>query len=490
MSTISICLAVPDEFLGPAAYTFETLALRWGIPVTFTTRPEGAMIVYGARTTDVGSQAMHIPCDPRLYLPDTERSHGRPFGFQVWGKANSVSELAGDLVAGAYRLLTYLDESRVAESARDRCGTFPTAALSGSRRAIAGEPIVEQHAALLLHQMLLKHPGLDRAILPRWPNGKRWALAVTHDADHVHIGSCEEIVSSLLGSIRRLDGTKWKLFRLGFRYRNLPCRNPYFMFPRWHKWEGQRRITSAFYLYVRPNGVRRDADDCKSTVADPRMDWIRLKEMAASGWEFGLHPSIHAKESPESLLTAKAYLEKSLGTTVDGLRHHRLALDWRRPYATHSAHARCGFRYDSSVAWRDEPGFRAATCLPYRPFDPDEKKTVPIHVIPCSLKDRHVMRWSSAVQDDQYQAAVEAGQSIINRVRSAGGVAVLDWHQESAFNELEHVRHLDVLRDLLKPILKDSSVWIATPGEICRHWEELTDRIAPAQHLEVGSRVG
>jgi hypothetical protein len=474
---ISVCLAVPDALRAPAAYSFEVLALRWGLPLAFTEHADEATIVYAPDATQERAPGVHLRCDPRLYAAETRCSHARHFGVEVWGNADTVAKVTGDVVGSTYRLLTYLDESQVREDRRDRRGTFLCGALPDCRRAILAEPIVENHAALLLQQVLAQRPDLSKAVVPRWPYGKRWAIAVTHDADHVHIGSSGELMWSLLNSARRLDQTSLKLFRLGLRYRRKPCQNPYFMFPRWRKWESQRRIKSAFYLYLRPDGVPSDPNDCHSSVADTGTDWDRLRSMADSGWEFGLHPSIKTRCFPESFPSAKAYLESKLGLGVHGVRHHSLALDWRRPYVTHSAHARCGLRYDSSIAWMDEAGFRAGTCLPYRPFDPDGNATVPLLVIPLSLQDRHIIRWRSMVQERQYEAAVEAGLSIVDRVKNHGGSAVLDWHQESAFNELSYARHLDVLRAILKRVLEDSSAWIATPWEICQHWEALSNQI-------------
>ena len=480
---ISVCLAVPDTLRAPAAYTFETLALRWGLPLSFTECAEEATIIYEVESSGQRTQGLRLRCDPLLYAAETRCSHACHFGFEVWGNANTVAAEVGDAVGGAYRLLTYLDESRVRRDRRDRDSSVLTSALPDCRRAIAAEPIVENHAELLLQQVLATRPDLSQAIIPRWPHGKRWALAVTHSTDHVHIGSRGELISSLLNSARHLDPTSLKLFRLGVRYRHKPCQNPYFMFPRWRKWESQRKIKSAFYLYLRPDGVPRDTNDCRSSMADPGMEWGRLKDMADSGWEFGLHPSINSRNDPESLAAATACLESNLGLAVHGVRHHSLALDWRRPHVTHLIHARCGLGYDSSIAWMDAAGFRAGTCLPYRAFDPDDKRTVPLLVMPLSLKDRHIIQWRSTVQEREYEAAVQAGLSIVETVKTHGGCAVLDWHQESAFNELSYARHLDVLRAILKPVLEDSSVWIATPWEICQHWEALANRIVPTSVL-------
>ncbi|MDQ3651177.1 MAG: hypothetical protein M3458_13060, partial [Acidobacteriota bacterium] len=53
-----------------------------------------------------------------------------------------------------------------------------------------------------------------------------------------------------------------------------------------------------------------------------------------------------------------------------------------------------------------------------------------------------------------------------------GGVAVLDWHTETACNTYNYKNYLTVLRHILEPILEDGDAWIATPWEITQHWQQ------------------
>jgi peptidoglycan/xylan/chitin deacetylase (PgdA/CDA1 family) len=253
--------------------------------------------------------------------------------------------------------------------------------------------------------------------------------------------------------------------------------NPYFQFQRWKEWEAQSNLKSAFYLFYRPRGVRLDINDCKSSVAGRRTDWTSLKEIARQGWEFGLHTSIHSGERPAAIAEARAWIEDKLGCPVRGVRHHYWAIDCRAPHRTHRVHAESGFLYDSSIAWRDQAGFRAGTCLPYAPYDPEAEKELTLTELPCNLMDGHILfRDVSGARRDQDEA-VRRGHQLMEAVKAAGGAAVLNWHQEKGFNRWEYPGFFEALQAVIEPYFTDSDVWVALPRELVEHWRTRASRI-------------
>jgi peptidoglycan/xylan/chitin deacetylase (PgdA/CDA1 family) len=192
--------------------------------------------------------------------------------------------------------------------------------------------------------------------------------------------------------------------------------------------------------------------------------------MAADGWEFGLHPAIHVKDAASGFEAARAWLESRLGHSVAGLRHHYWALDWRDPTATHRRHQRAGFRYDSSIAWRDRAGFRAGTALPYHPFDPVAGRALDLLEIPCVLMDGHVLEADIGGTRTDLSTAVGAGREVADVVAAVGGMLVTNWHQEVAFNRGHTRGYMAALGRLLEPLQGSPDVWVATPHEVCAHW--------------------
>jgi hypothetical protein len=186
--------------------------------------------------------------------------------------------------------------------------------------------------------------------------------------------------------------------------------------------------------------------------------------MAADGWEFGLHAPIYMRDHAWAFREAREWLEQRIGQPVTGMRHHYFALDWKRPYESHRMHAAAGFTYDSSIAFRDAPGFRTG---PHRAFDPVRNEEIPLLVLPCNLMGGHLL--SEHVGVEELKVAKNTGREVLQAVRQFGGVAVFNRHQESAFNRLIYNHYIDVLNSLLCNCLADTA-WITTPEEVCEVW--------------------
>jgi hypothetical protein len=476
---LSVFLDVPQQWRRHARFALESLAERISVPMIVRDERSAAQLWYGG---EPGSRdVVWIPFDPALYQPRTacrliHDLADRP----LWGVVDGTEKAPPDLIGGAYRLLTYLDESQIQPSSRDRRGIFTNQALPAERQQTASEPLVENHAEALMRRLVGLNPALEKARIPRWPPGKTYAVLLTHDADAVDAAAPLEFANNLAKAIRRRSLQHLELVRLGLRHFGRKSQSPLFAFPVWRDWEEQRGIRSAFYLYYRPQGTKREWNDCRSGVAGPGTDWDLLRRLADDGWEFGLHPSIRVKDTLGAFGAARRWLESKLLRPVHGVRHHFWALDWHKPWETHRAQAEAGFRYDSSIAWRDQPGYRAGTALPYTPFDPERGETLPIQVVPCSLMDRHILYSGVGGKRISAAGAMEQGRLQLRKVKERGGLATLNWHQETGWNQNVYSGFLTALEGFLSPALSDSDAWFTTPNELCQHWQRLRGRLLPS----------
>ncbi len=209
------------------------------------------------------------------------------------------------------------------------------------------------------------------------------------------------------------------------------------------------------------------------------MRWDPLRAMAGEGWEFGLHAPIGAKDDPSTFIWTKRVLEERLEAPINGLRHHYWALDWYAPWRTYREHVRAGFQYDASIAWRDRPGFRAGTALPFQPFDPDQATSLPLEVIPTGMMDDQVIVGSSA------GSSLDAASALIDAVRAVGGVLVFDWHTEAANNGLRTPGYVDRLAEIYQIVMSDSSCWRPTPSELVAYWRHRRWRLLSRQRPSI-----
>lgn len=469
MICLTAYLQIPHNLQAKATYALRELCHRAGFGLRIrTTGP--ANLLY---TTEIQPQDGHsiiLHCNPNLYHPATNcELHSRP-DARAWEQSGIDTSQPLDIVGGCYRLLTLLDEYHVPAEARDRLGRFRTDALPSERKKTKGTPLVELHAAVLADKLRKQWPDLFMLASPTWPGGQRYALVLSHDCDHVHIGAPAEVATNVIKSLLRSSSAHAQLAYVGMRSMFRGRENPFFKFGAWNEWESQRGIHSAFYLPVRPHGVPFDRNDCKSTIEASVADWELFKKMAASGWEFGLHATIHTRKHPWAFQAAREWLESRLQQPVCGVRHHYFALDGEHPYKSHRMHAEAGFTYDSSIAFCDVGGFRSGTCLPYSAFDPLESVEIPLNVLPCTLMDGHILSDRPSENGD-YTNPIAAAQEVISNVRRYEGVLMLNWHQEAAFNHLTYAGWLNVLDGILTPCLHES-VWTTTAQELCSYWRQ------------------
>ena len=457
---LTVALDMPRQYRSAVLWAVRHAANAFGIPVEVWADGSGGPPDIVHSSSGLSEPLRWWPFNPRCYDGDGEFAAREFDGHMIWTDGSPLT----DLVGGIFRLLTFRDEATVDPGERNELGVFNTPALPPARRAVLQRPLVEHHLDALWARLHQVRPDLQQR--PRWPNAKRWACVLTHDTDAVSLGTPRELLYNAAKLVVRRDRRRVAMLRAGVRHRGKPMTDPYFGFPVWRSLEEEWGIRSAFYAFVRPKEIKRHMHDSRSAVTDRGVDRGPLREMADAGWEFGLHASIRARQHPDGLRRSREMLEEILARPVPGLRHHYWAIDWVAPWRTFRQHAEAGFAYDTSIAWRDVPGFRAGSSLPFRPFDVDAGAPISLWELPTAIQDGHLLERSDP------ERAVEDAIRIIDEVRSRGGALVLNWHTESATSRFERAGYREALERLLELIWDRSDAWVTTPSRLLEHWQE------------------
>lgn len=451
----------PEKHMSSIRYVFEELMVRIGFPISLSVSSNGERFDLQYGSTIELPNVPFIRFDVSCYDPTTKFvSSGEP---PIWHASGTHSLDEIDLIGGMFRLLAMLDESQISDDQRDRKGIFLTNSLPIDRKKVCDRVLVENHANAI--KKLIGFQKDELPPFPIWPNGAKWSLLLTHDTDAVRASAWPELVFNASKTLIRRDRVRFNLLKRGLRDRKIPFNNDALNgFEKWRAVTSDRGIRSAFFLFVRSK-VKADLNDCRSSVADPKMNWDPLIRMLDEGWEFGYHPSIKAKMDIDEFIESKFFIESKLDAPIYGLRHHYWALDWKNPYLTYRMHVNAGFRYDLSNAWRDTFGFRSGTCLPFRPWDPIRQRGLDMYVLPTSLMDGHIIGETGYDGSGLFRAA-----PVLTEVESVSGMAVLDWHTESSLNILCYDGHLDLACEILDYAINRSEIWITTPWEMVTWW--------------------
>jgi hypothetical protein len=441
---VAVGQEVPTRLLPAIRYTLAEIGARAGARMILTDGPADIGLAMPGRIS--------LPFDRRAW--DGSGEAFLPTRQGLWASAERADD--PDLLGGVFRLLTLADETGV--TARDDKGVFFCASLPPSRQAVLDVPLVELHVAEIVRR--LAAAGLNVPRIPAWP--RPLALAITHDTDAVDFSAPSEILFNAGKAILRRNPDDRALVWEGLTGRRRP--NPFFGFDHWADSERRRNCRSAFYLFHRMT-VRRHLNDVRSSVFNRDVPWDRLRALADEGFEFGVHAAINAKNSLDEFIAVKAAVEDRIGHPVFGLRHHYFSIDWREPFRTWRKHVNAGFRYDTSIAWRDATGFRAGTCLPYRPWDPERQRALDLYVLPTSIMDAHILGAGTRAGLD---GPVAAACALAQRIAGQNGLLVLDWHTETGCDAYKYKGYRTAAERILDTVL--SKAWCATPWEITERW--------------------
>jgi peptidoglycan/xylan/chitin deacetylase (PgdA/CDA1 family) len=328
---------------------------------------------------------------------------------------------------------------------------------------------------------LLYRPIVDDNLLeqgrpkPVWPEGKSFAVCLTHDVDEVSSCSLRQNLRARYAEIRESHSVRVMLRNVIGSGLDLIClsnsQDPLHCYERWLHiensyqarstfffWPGRRSISkwhSTDCLYEMTDKVGFDGQAC--TVAE------MIREIDGRGWEIGLHPSWFSFDDLDELKRQKEELEKTVGHDVVSVRQHYLHYDIR---LTPHVQAEAGFKYDSTLGFNDNIGFRFGTCYPWRLYDLQEQKESPLLEIPLIIQDGALLSPDKGLRLDM-DTAMEYAVQLTAEVERVGGVLTLLWHPNHITKTPWWELYLRILEHL-----KDRQAWFASVKSVGEWWTE------------------
>ena len=375
--------------------------------------------------------------------------------------------------AGWLRAIAFL-VCREEERAIDRRDQWDCFAAPFSRLHeldVLDRPIVNEWVARLeqLVRETTARRGGSLPVRPRWPNGARFAVALTHDVDWTRRFSWVDG----LREIRRARGPRDYAFRhgvttvLGALRHGRSDHDPYWSFDRWVEEETRRGFRSSFFVCP-PDPVREHPYDPTYRFGDPvrfreRMTTLgaMFRQMADGGFEIGVHGSYRSFRDPEALSRQRDAVAQVVGREVTGIRQHFLRFDAATTWA---AQDRGGYRHDTTLGYNEGVGFRAGVAAPFPAWDPARRRALAMLEVPTTVMDGVLFRTLGLDAEAAARRTVEH----LRRVEACGGLAVLLWHpnatDEQAFPGWWRC-YLTVLDDLAA-----RGAWVTSAAGIADAW--------------------
>ncbi len=348
------------------------------------------------------------------------------------------------------------------------------------------ERIVPDFAFNVLNPLgLLYHPVVDEDYLarggkkPDWPEGKPFAVCLTHDVDMVTLYSYRQVCRG--GSqafVRAEDWTRKTKAMLAFsrdcsvtilRKRST---DPLHCYERWLEIEEKAGAHSTFFFWPGWSSIGKHHDsDCSYELTDriifDGQNCIvaeMIREIARQGWEIGLHASWYSFDDADEMRRQKDALEAALGHDVVSVRQHFLHYDIR---VTPRVQAEAGFRYDSTLGFNDNVGFRFGTSYPWRLYDLKAETELPITEVPLIIQDGALLNPVKGMRLDE-DTAFQYVMQIAKAVEEVGGILTLLWHPNAVLNPAWWNFYLRTLE-----YLQERNAWFGGVRDVTSIFESL-----------------
>jgi len=339
---------------------------------------------------------------PNFIVPFVDRPYAGPLFVRTSG---DTWECPIDLLASMLLTLSRFEELQSDE--RDFHGRFLAAQSVALRHNFLHRPIVDEYG-LALQQVI-------ELLLPGWrPPERKLRVKLSHDVDEVGIPL--DLTNSLGHTVKRHKpfatlrdllgpalGLRPSLLEAVFRITEL---------------SKDHGLASALYWKNSPKSEWDSGYD----LSMKRVHEV-VSRMKNEGVELGVHPSYYTFNDPHRLDDEVEHICEVIGESMVGGRQHFLR--WH-PRTWHDWE-KCGLAYDSTVGFSDHIGFRAGTCVPYRPWSLELDREIDLLEIPLLAMDVTLAYYMDLAPEESVELLLQCAQ----RCKIVGGVFTLLWHNRS-----------------------------------------------------------
>lgn len=334
-----------------------------------------------------------------------------PFLFDRCDDIDIITEQDGkatinyDIVASAVYFLSGWNE--YVNPTKDRFGRITFRDSIISRLEISAIPVVNYYFNILEEALFLVYGDTRRK--DYWDD-RNFAVLLTHDIDTCNSGWLEGSVSEL--KKRQFTSIPKLIFKRMF------TGDDWFNFKVITEIEGKYNASSSFYFLPQKGkaGGLKNADyDIKSKSIQEAILFLRRhgKEIGVHG-SFGSHINQQIFRNDISRLGSQP---------ITGNRFHYLMFD---PEKTVSVLEECDIKYDTSLGFAEQVGFRRATCFPFYLYNFEKNEVSPVIEIPLIMMDTTLA--SAKYMNINKEEALMRFQGLIDETERFRGVFTLLWH--------------------------------------------------------------
>jgi len=339
-----------------------------------------------------------------------------------------------------------------------------------------------------LRDVAREPPVRDLEREPRWPGGAPFAVCLTHDVDVVAAGYTARQTWRLVRAratrtpgaagaeltpraVRALGAATALVWQRGGR---APDAGP--VLEACVDAERRHGVTGSYFVPVHAGRADNPYDVCVHALDDPctwrgRRHTLAevLRELAAEGFDVGLHGSYASATDGGRLAEERERLATALDRDVHTTRQHWLHWDVDRTPALQEA---AGLRADSTLGFNRDVGFRAGTSLPFRWADASGRE---LDLVELPLVIQEAALTAANALELGRDEALATWARLLGAVRDTGGVMTLLVHPHALADPTVAALYARAIADA-----RDAGAWIADLAQVDAHWRAREARLGLA----------
>jgi hypothetical protein len=293
-------------------------------------------------------------------------------------------------------------------------------------------------------------------VLP-WPGGEDMGIAFTHDVDITRsirfktrlVKMGEGYFYRLVGKSHILEDTKKAIKEKDSQAWNLPELLSHYKNKNW---------TATFFFIAKI----MEGTHWRYNIFSGKFKRL-FKQLTDNEHEIALHPSKFAFDRPRYYREEKRKLGKASGIEIVGMRQHYLRAKFPRLWALAE---KAGLRYDSSLGYNFQAGFRAGTTHPFKVFDILDNR--PLSLIEFSL---HLFEHNLPNSGNDIEQSKKTIFGLIQEVSKYNGLFVSLLHPSnfvhSPYKELwEYLEKILLRKKSYVTTLSNHLTWLNTRERI------------------------
>lgn len=475
--TINILLNLKREYIPKAEFVLRTFCyiLRLNPKFVYGGYHEGISIYYGPETD------LDVPI--KIYLdPETEEFFDRrdlypldgvnfckfrgehiPFLFSKGGAIFALAAdhciIRKDIIAGGFYFLSCWHEY-IMSFHGVKSGRVDYRQSLGYRWDFTEVPVVDVYVQILLYAMGKFCPQFVRDT--NWAKDKRFVVSLSHDIDYWDFWDKHQRVENLKYNLntlfKRPVSALYKIFAHSI-HKNL-IHNPWRIVKNIARDEVEKDVRATWFLLARSDFEDARQNYLFSVVAREQIIDILGQQ------EIGLHGSPESAFDPAKLEEELANL-RGMGFEPTGYRTHYLHFDYQKSF---SLLEQAGIKYDSTLGYWENVGFRAGISFPFFPFNIEENRPFRVLEIPLIVMDTTL--FSKRAMNLSYISALRTLKRLIDMAEKYQSHLSLLWHN-TTFDPVDYPGWGHLFWKTLDYALKKKG-WVTSLHNIYDEWVNLS----------------